>query len=165
MEEWSRRQSSVRDADCRMIAAVSLSGRSRDESGSRRVRGLAYFADGSVRRRQRCAWRGGVSPLRATRRVISGSQRSRGSYAPDERSSGRAYPVVSAGTSATSERLLVRQGGVWLGFWNDGGCVVSQGSLSSAPPTLPPMALGKGLFPDLQLDRDGALWAATRRAA
>ena len=64
--------------------------------------GLAYFADDSVRWRQRCAWRTGA--LHCWR--LGGQPlafRAAESSAPAGRSSGRADPVVRVGTSARGQ--------------------------------------------------------------
>ncbi len=52
------------------------------------------------------------------------------------------------------------QGGVWLSFWNDGGVLYfKDGRIRSSYTAA--NGLGAGHVPDLKLDRDGALWAAT----
>ena len=52
-------------------------------------------------------------------------------------------------------------GGVWLGFWVEGGVsYFKDGQLRASYRAAD--GLGKGGVPDLQLDPDGALWAATQ---
>ena len=52
-------------------------------------------------------------------------------------------------------------GGVWLGFWVEGGVSYFKDGQFRASYTAAD-GLGKGGVPDLQLDPDGALWAATQ---
>ena len=52
------------------------------------------------------------------------------------------------------------QGGVWLGFWHDGGVLYFKDGQVRASYTAAD-GLGKGHVAGLRLDRDGALWAAT----
>ena len=52
-------------------------------------------------------------------------------------------------------------GGVWLGFWVEGGVSYFKDGQLRVSYTAAD-GLGKGGVPDLQLDRDGALWAATQ---
>jgi signal transduction histidine kinase len=52
------------------------------------------------------------------------------------------------------------QGGVWLGFWVDGGVSYFKDGLLRTSYTTAD-GLGRGPLPDLRLDADGALWAAT----
>jgi signal transduction histidine kinase/ligand-binding sensor domain-containing protein len=52
------------------------------------------------------------------------------------------------------------QGGIWLGFWLDGGVLYFKDGQVRASYT-PAEGLVKGAVRGLQLDRDGALWAAT----
>ena len=56
--------------------------------------------------------------------------------------------------------VLSDQGGVWLSFWNDGGVLYFKDRQIRASYTAV-NGLGKGHVPDLRLDRDGVLWAAT----
>jgi len=52
------------------------------------------------------------------------------------------------------------RGGAWLGFWVDGGVsYFKDGQLRASYTTAD--GLGQGPVPDLRLDADGALWAAT----
>ena len=56
--------------------------------------------------------------------------------------------------------LSDEHGGVWLGFWVDGGVsYFKDGQLGMSYTTAD--GLGQGPLPDLRLDTDGALWAAT----
>ena len=52
------------------------------------------------------------------------------------------------------------KGGVWLSFWTDGGVAYFKDGRVRAL-VLPGDGLGKGHVPGLELDGDGALWAAT----
>jgi signal transduction histidine kinase/ligand-binding sensor domain-containing protein len=52
------------------------------------------------------------------------------------------------------------QGGIWLGFWLDGGVLYFKDGQVRASYT-PAGGLGKGAVAGIQLDGDGALWAAT----
>ncbi len=52
-------------------------------------------------------------------------------------------------------------GGVWLGFWRGGGLLYFKDSQIRATYTAA-NGLGEGVVADLQLDRDGTLWAATQ---
>src|SRR5271165_5134640 len=53
------------------------------------------------------------------------------------------------------------QGGVWLGFWRGGGLLYFKDRQLRASYTAA-NGLGEGVVADLQLDRDGTLWAATQ---
>jgi signal transduction histidine kinase len=56
--------------------------------------------------------------------------------------------------------VLSDKGGVWLSFWNDGGVAYfKDGQLRGSYGAVD--GLGKGHVPGIQLDEDGALWAAT----
>jgi ligand-binding sensor domain-containing protein len=56
--------------------------------------------------------------------------------------------------------VLPDRGGVWLSFWNDGGVEYLQdGQLRASYGVAD--GLGKGHVPGIQMDEDGALWAAT----
>src|SRR5277367_1746586 len=52
-------------------------------------------------------------------------------------------------------------GGVWLGFWVDGGVLYFKDGQIRASYTAA-NGLGEGEVADLHLDREGTLWAATR---
>jgi signal transduction histidine kinase/streptogramin lyase len=55
---------------------------------------------------------------------------------------------------------LSDRGGVWLSFWNDGGVeYFKDGQLRASYGVAD--GLGKGHVPGIQMDEDGALWAAT----
>jgi signal transduction histidine kinase/ligand-binding sensor domain-containing protein len=56
--------------------------------------------------------------------------------------------------------ILYDQGGLWLSFWQDGGVLYFKDGQVRASYAAAD-GLGKGHVPDLQLDRDGAVWAAT----
>ena len=72
------------------------------------------------------------------------------------------FPWSQLGRRQSAEVLLSgrEQGGVWLGFWLDGGLSYFKDGQVRASYTAAD-GLGEGHVPDLQLDRDGALWAAT----
>ena len=57
-------------------------------------------------------------------------------------------------------KVVSDQGGVWLAFWQDGGVLYFKDGQVRASYAAAD-GLGKGHVPGLQLDRDGALWAAT----
>ena len=57
--------------------------------------------------------------------------------------------------------ILSDQGGLWLSFWQDGGVLYFKDGQVRASYAAAD-GLGKGHVPGLQLDRDGALWAATQ---
>ena len=54
------------------------------------------------------------------------------------------------------------RGGIWLGFWTDGGVLYFKDRQVRAMYTAA-NGLGEGHVPDVRLDRDGALWASTER--
>jgi len=65
------------------------------------------------------------------------------------------------GGGASVVRSGSEQGGVWLGFWAGGGVsYFKDGRLRASYTTAD--GLGEGVVTDLQLERDGALWAATQ---
>ena len=65
---------------------------------------------------------------------------------------------ITQGQVLLSDR---ERGGVWLSFWGDGGVSYFKDGRVRASYTAAD-GLGKGPVADLQLDRDGALWAATQ---
>ena len=71
-------------------------------------------------------------------------------------------PWSELGRSQRAEVLLSgrEQGGVWLAFWQGGGLLYFKDHKVRASYTAA-NGLGEGGVADLQLDRDGALWAAT----
>jgi signal transduction histidine kinase/ligand-binding sensor domain-containing protein len=70
------------------------------------------------------------------------------------------FPWPALGCREQAMVVLSEQGGVWLSFWRDGGVSYFKDGKVRASYT-PADGLGKGHVPGLQLDRDGALWAAT----
>ena len=52
------------------------------------------------------------------------------------------------------------QGGLWLGFWQGGVAYFKDGQIRASYAVAD--GLGEGRVSDLQLDRDGSLWAATQ---
>ena len=70
------------------------------------------------------------------------------------------FPWSALGRSQQAKVILSDQGGLWLSFWQDGGVLYfKDGQVRASYSTAD--GLGKGHVPGLQLDRDGALWAAT----
>ena len=72
-------------------------------------------------------------------------------------------PWSELGTRASCAEVLLsglEPGGVWLGFWTGGGVSYFKDRQLRASYTAA-NGLGEGHVPDLRLDRDGALWAAT----
>src|SRR5208283_4226644 len=54
-----------------------------------------------------------------------------------------------------------KPGGVWLGFWDEGGVLYFEDGQVRASYTAA-SGLGEGRVADLRLDRDGTLWVATQ---
>ena len=72
-------------------------------------------------------------------------------------------PWLELGRHQRAQVLLSGRepGGVWLGFWQGGGLLYfKDGQLRASYASA--NGLGEGSVGDLQLDRDGALWAATQ---
>ena len=70
------------------------------------------------------------------------------------------FPWSALGCREQGMVVLSEKGGVWLSFWGDGGVSYFKDGQIRASYT-PADGLGKGHVPGLQLDQDGALWAAT----
>jgi signal transduction histidine kinase/ligand-binding sensor domain-containing protein len=71
------------------------------------------------------------------------------------------FPWSQLGRREQAKVVVSDQGGVWLGFWRDGGVsYFKDGQLRAS--YAPADRLGEGHVPGLQLDREGALWAATQ---
>ena len=70
------------------------------------------------------------------------------------------FPWAALGRRQQAKVILYDQGGLWLSFWTDGGVLYFKDGQVRASYTAAD-GLGKGAVPGLQLDRDGALWAAT----
>jgi len=70
------------------------------------------------------------------------------------------WPVM--GRHQQAKAVVPDQGGVWLAFWNGGGVLYFGDGKVRASYT-PADGLGEGPVAALQLDRDGALWAATQQ--
>ncbi len=70
------------------------------------------------------------------------------------------FPWSALGRRQQAKVILSNQGGLWLSFWQDGGVLYFKDGKVRASYTAAD-GLGKGHVPGLQLDRDGALWAAT----
>jgi signal transduction histidine kinase/ligand-binding sensor domain-containing protein len=69
------------------------------------------------------------------------------------------WPVMGRHQQATA--VVPDHGGVWLAFWSGGGVLnFDDGKVRSS--YTPANGLGEGPVEALQLDRDGALWAATQ---
>jgi signal transduction histidine kinase/streptogramin lyase len=73
-------------------------------------------------------------------------------------------PWSELGRQQSAEHLLYdrEQGGLWLGFWVNGGVSYFKDGRLRASYTSAD-GLGEGAVADLQFDRDGALWAATQK--
>src|SRR6185369_999604 len=69
-------------------------------------------------------------------------------------------PWSALGRQQQAKVILFDQGGLWLSFWQDGGVLYFKNGQVRASYTSAE-GLGKGHVPGLELDRDGALWAAT----
>ena len=70
------------------------------------------------------------------------------------------FPWSTLKRTQQAKVVLSDKGGVWLSFWNDGGVVYfKDGQLRASYGAVD--GLGKGHVPGIQLDEDGALWAAT----
>ena len=70
------------------------------------------------------------------------------------------FPWSALGRREQAKVVLSDQGGVWISFLRDGGVSYFKDRQVRASYTAA-NGLGKGNVPGLQLDRDGALWAAT----
>lgn len=70
------------------------------------------------------------------------------------------FPWSALGRQQQAKVILYDQGGLWLSFWNGGGVLYFKDGQVRASFT-PADGLGKGHVPGLELDGDGALWAAT----
>jgi len=69
-------------------------------------------------------------------------------------------PWSALGRQQQAKVILSDEGGLWLSFWQDGGVLYFREGQVRATYS-PANGLGKGHVPGLELDRDGALWAAT----
>jgi signal transduction histidine kinase/ligand-binding sensor domain-containing protein len=69
-------------------------------------------------------------------------------------------PWSELGRQQPANNALAERGGVWLGFWNDGAVSYLKDRQLRASYTAA-HGLGQPPVQHLQLDRDGALWAAT----
>jgi signal transduction histidine kinase/ligand-binding sensor domain-containing protein len=70
------------------------------------------------------------------------------------------FPWSTVRRTQQAKVVLSDRGGVWLSFWNDGGVeYFKDGQLRTSFGVAE--GLGKGVVPGIQLDEDGALWAAT----
>jgi signal transduction histidine kinase/ligand-binding sensor domain-containing protein len=70
------------------------------------------------------------------------------------------FPWSALGRQQQAKVILFDQGGLWLSFWQDGGVLYFKDGQVRASYTTAE-GLGKGHVPGLELDGDGALWAAT----
>ena len=70
------------------------------------------------------------------------------------------FPWSELGDGADALLAEVKQGGVWLAFWNSGGVSYYKDGRIRASYTAKD-GLGEGHVPDLHRDTDGAIWAAT----
>jgi signal transduction histidine kinase/ligand-binding sensor domain-containing protein len=70
------------------------------------------------------------------------------------------FPWSTLRRAQQAKVVLADNGGVWLSFWNDGGVeYFKDGQLRASYGVAD--GLGKGHVPGIQLDQEGALWAAT----
>ena len=70
------------------------------------------------------------------------------------------FPWSVLGRKQQAKVVLADSGGVWLSFWNDGGVqYFKDGQLRASYGVGD--GLGTGHVPGMQMDEDGALWAAT----
>jgi signal transduction histidine kinase/streptogramin lyase len=72
------------------------------------------------------------------------------------------FPWSALGRQQQAKVIVSDQGGLWLSFWQDGGVLYFKDGQVRASYTAAE-GLGKGPVSGLQLDRDGALWAATEQ--
>jgi signal transduction histidine kinase/ligand-binding sensor domain-containing protein len=70
------------------------------------------------------------------------------------------FPWSVLGRREQAKVIVSDRGGLWLSFWQDGGVLYFKDGQVRASYAAAE-GLGKGHVPGLQLDRDGALWAAT----
>jgi signal transduction histidine kinase/ligand-binding sensor domain-containing protein len=70
------------------------------------------------------------------------------------------FPWSALGRQQQAKVILSDQGGLWLSFWKDGGVLYFKDGQVQASYTAA-NGLGKGHVPGLQIDQDGAVWAAT----
>ncbi len=71
------------------------------------------------------------------------------------------FPWSTVRRTQQAKVVLSDKGGVWLSFWNDGGVeYFKDGQLRASFGVAD--GLGKGVVPGIQLDEEGALWAATQ---
>ena len=69
-------------------------------------------------------------------------------------------PWSALGRYERAAAVVSDKGGVWLSFWADGGVLYfKDGKIRASYSTSD--GLGKGHVPDIRIDRDGAIWAAT----
>ena len=99
-------------------------------------------------------------PSRGTRQATSGFQETRACRTCWTDVWSNISPGQRWDVSNKRKVILSDQGGVWLSFWHDGGVLYFKDGQVRASYTAAD-GLGKGPVPGLQLDRDGALWAAT----
>jgi signal transduction histidine kinase len=72
------------------------------------------------------------------------------------------FPWSALGRQQQAKVIVSDQGGLWLSFWQDGGVLYFKDGQVRTSYTAAE-GLGKGPVSGLQLDRDGALWAATEQ--
>ena len=122
-------------------------------------RGLAYFEDGRFVAVKACPAKKSI-PSRGTRRATSGFQETRACRTCWKDGLVEHFPWSALGRRQQAKVIVSDQGGLWLSFWQDGGVLYFKDGQVRASYTAAD-GLGKGHVPGLQLDRDGALWAAT----
>ena len=72
------------------------------------------------------------------------------------------FPWSALGRQQQAKVVVSDQGGIWLAFWVDGGVLFFKDGQVRASYTVAD-GLGKGPVGGIQLDQDGALWAATQQ--
>ena len=126
IEEWSRRQSSVREAECRMrrnLCIRTIAG----ESGYLRVRDLPISPTAGSLASKACLAESCIYIAGDSAGNLWLSEQRNLLHLLDGRLVEQ-IPWSELGRQQPANNLLAEQGGVWLGFWDDGACVVSQGS-------------------------------------
>ena len=133
------------------------------ESWSSTRQGLAYFTDGRFVERHRRAGRNRCITL------LHSGDSAGNVWLSEQRHllhllDGRLVeqiPWSELGRPQPANNLLAEQGGVWLGFWGDGGVWYLKDRQRRASYTAAD-GLGQPPVQHLQLDRDGAVWASTQ---
>ena len=123
------------------------------------VHGLAYFRNGSFVA-EKAAGEGEVYCIAGGKAGNLWLSEGRGLLHLREGRLVERFPWPELGRHQQAKVVLSDEGGVWLSFWVDGGVLYFKERQVRASYT-PANGLGAGTVPDLRLDRDGVLWAAT----